>query len=607
MMSPNANETKPDPPLYKREKMVGWYVPGQLMKTANEVLVSTILGKHADRRLVLALNPEKIQPYEYTKEFKVTGEGHNTSATGEWVQRDELWIDYVSDLGDGWNSTYAVAYHLAQKELQMDGQTLPRGQVLIMGGDEVYPTANSDEYQNRLEHPYAAALQNNEGERPHLFAIPGNHDWYDSLASFSRIFFDKSYFPLFDEDTLPDSFQPGKWYLPQQRSYFALKLPHGYWLIGVDLQLSADLDTQQIEYFKEVADKQMQSGDQLILCAPEPYWVFAEMYGHLKKHYKETRLNRGYLENKVFKDQKIVAYLAGDLHHYFRIHEIQPDQTDVVRITAGGGGAFLHPTNGELQDTYQAKRDSTQFAFPSPRECQILCWRNFFFPLLNWRFGLLTALVYFLASWSILAFLKIEGNEINNYQGAFWVTLEGAVKTPVAALWISLILGGFLMFTDTHSRVYRIVAGLTHGIVHLLCIFLLGWWAYFLPIGFGLTYQDPRRWATSALLMFASGWIIGSMIFGVYLFISLNIFGRHSNEAFSSLAIPDYKNFLRMKIDATGLTIYPIGIRRVPRKWRAATADDCTVSAIVSDDPKATSPFLIEKPIHLKRQEVARD
>ena len=87
------NETDSEKLAYKREKMVGWYDPGQLMKTANEVVVSTILGKHADQRLVQALNPEKIQTYEYTKEFRVTGEGPNTSASGEWVAREEIWVE----------------------------------------------------------------------------------------------------------------------------------------------------------------------------------------------------------------------------------------------------------------------------------------------------------------------------------------------------------------------------------------------------------------------------------------------------------------------------------------------------------------------------------
>jgi hypothetical protein len=55
---------------------------------------------------------------------------------------------------------------------------------------------------------------------------------------------------------------------------------------------------------------------------------------------------------------------------------------------------------------------------------------------------------------------------------------------------------------------------------------------------------------------------------GAYLFISLRFFKRHSNEAFSALKIQDYKNFLRLRIDKHGLTIYPLKIETVPRKWQ---------------------------------------
>jgi hypothetical protein len=547
--------------------------------------------------LVQVLTPEKIQTYDYCKKIAAETNG-DSAASRKSADREEIWIDYVSDLGDGWNSTYAVAFHLAQDELTVGDQTLPRGDILIMGGDEVYPTADSAEYINRLEHPYGAALKNHTGEPPRLFAIPGNHDWYDSLASFTRIFFDRSYFPLFDEDEPPQKKSTtGLWRLPQHRSYFALKLPHGYWLIGVDLQLSSDLDVQQIDYFKEVA-KEMAKDDQIILCSPEPYWVFAEMYGQTHTTYNETRLSRGYLEDKIFgKERKIVAYLAGDLHHYFRILE---KKTGIVRITAGGGGAFLHPTNGQLDETYRKKRGCNTFSFPTAAECQRMCWRNFLFPLLNWRFGLLTAIVYFLASWSILAFLEIQ-REVATYGEALSITYLGLLQTPVGVVWGLLILGGFLMFTDTHSRVYRLIAGLTHGVVHLMAIFLLGWGSYFITIANGLEYKTPPQFFASGAIIFVGAWIVGSIIFGVYLFISLNGFGRHSNEAFSSLAIQDYKNFLRMKIDPDGLTIYPIGIRRVPRKWRAATANDHTISEFVADDTNATPPCLIEEPIHIKR------
>ena len=58
---------------------------------------------------------------------------------------------------------------------------------------------------------------------------------------------------------------------------------------------------------------------------------------------------------------------------------------------------------------------------------------------------------------------------------------------------------------------------------------------------------------------------------GVYLLVSVNVFGRHSEEAFSGLRIEDFKHFLRLHVGADGrLTIWPVKIERVPRRWRAA-------------------------------------
>jgi hypothetical protein len=80
----------------------------------------------------------------------------------------------------------------------------------------------------------------------------------------------------------------------------------------------------------------------------------------------------------------------------------------------------------------------------------------------------------------------------------------------------------------------------------------------------------------------------------------LNFFGRHGNEAFSSLAVEDWKNFLRLHINEQGdLTIYPIGIRRVPRKWKASR--DKTGPELESADPDASEPELIEPPIVMQR------
>ena len=67
------------------------------------------------------------------------------------------------------------------------------------------------------------------------------------------------------------------------------------------------------------------------------------------------------------------------------------------------------------------------------------------------------------------------------------------------------------------------------------------------------------------------GAAIGSIILGIYLLISLNVFGMHRNEAFSSLRIQDWKGFLRFQITPDGtLHAYYLGFKKIPRSWKAA-------------------------------------
>lgn len=86
---------------------------------------------------------------------------------------------------------------------------------------------------------------------------------------------------------------------------------------------------------------------------------------------------------------------------------------------------------------------------------------------------------------------------------------------------------------------------------------------------------------------------------GFYLFISLNIFGRHDNEAFSALRIQDYKNFLRLHINKSGkLTIFPIKLERVPRKWKLNDNSNPDVKSIIVP-LDGSQPELIEEPVTL--------
>jgi len=314
-----------------KKKMFGWYDPLAMLRTGVDVGFSTIFGRHSDARLIEAITPlpapGAIDPFDYTVQY-VNGPGDvPTPVPGQ--PREEIWIDYVADVGDGWDSTYAVAYYISQNLALQDpsGKTheTERGAVMVMGGDQVYPSATREGYNNQLLQPYAAAQEKSldPNHYPHLFVVPGNHDWYDSLSSFTRLFCQQRWFAA--------------WKTRQYRSYFALKLPHRWWLIGTDVQLASDVDDAQVKYFRRIAKQFMQPDDRIILCNAEPHWIYAHIYGQNDADYKDNNL--AFLEMKVFEKQKIAAFIAGDLHHYRR--HAAPDGTQ--KITAGGGGASFIP------------------------------------------------------------------------------------------------------------------------------------------------------------------------------------------------------------------------------------------------------------------------
>jgi hypothetical protein len=614
-----------------RKKMVGWLAPAQLARTSIEVAISTLFGRHSDHRLVeaMASSDDDQQPfYDYT--FYYVDDGKDICKPDREHPRNSIWIDYVGDVGDGWNSTYAVAHYLAEpggrkfkyndketgQEYEVDTR---RGEVLIFGGDEVYPTASRQEYEERLVAPYATALRNSPQACPHVFAIPGNHDWYDSLVAFTRLFTARPWF--------------GGWRTRQARSYFALKLPHNWWLLGTDVQLGSDIDKPQMDYFESLTDemnKQFKATGEsarIILCHAEPHWIRSAQYGGEDPNYSESNLKL--LERKLGKG--VAVFIAGDLHHYRR-HESSDKSTQ--KITAGGGGAFMHATHpgkrgknldeiveiglwNDKQQKFDERNFKLEGCFPSTKDSSRATWRNLIFPYLkdneSWTFGLVTAGLYLLLT---LAFTLRIDDLISHPQIGYisYAAVRSVIDSPLTMLLIGATIGGFMLFLDSHSAYQRIIGGGIHGLLHILAAFLLAafsiWlvgyistpdWILRVPWFGGFHFNLDARLLLVWFLILVGGFIVGSFIMGAYLLFSMNVLGRHGNEAFSSLGIEDWKNFVRLHINENGdLTIYPIGIKRVPRSWIPRTRG--TGPEFIPDpkDSRATDPELIEPPIVMR-------
>jgi hypothetical protein len=539
----------------RRRAMVGWYDPRVLAHSAYLVAISNIFGRHSDTRLIEALASQPQGEFDYS------------AASGDF------WFDYAADTGDGWNSTFAIADAIAQPTLDLrraDGTnvTTQAGKLLVFGGDEVYPYPTRSEYETRTETPYRWALTGRA--RPDVFAIPGNHDWYDSLVAFSRTF------------CRPERGFAG---CPtrQTRSYFALELPANWWLLAIDLQLGADLDEPQVQYFQKIAAR-MDDAARLIFCVPEPRWILEDAYPEHSTY--NERASTQFLEEQVFK-RKARVYLTGDLHFYKR-HE---NAEGVQKITSGGAGAFLHPTHAPA--THQLRNGFMQrAAYPDERTSRLLSWRNFLFPLLNPKAGWLYAFLYAMSAW--LASASLQAADVIDLPTALSAAMNAAIRDPLNGMWLVTIVGGFIFFTDTHVRSWRILGGAFHAVLHLAAAFAVGWAALQLTTGaLELHYGSILQLLFSGAIVFVLGGPVGAFILGLYLFVSIRVFGRHSTEAFSSLRIQDFKQWLRLRIDSAGnLTIFAIALDRVPRKWR--TTVRAGAETLVADDVRATAPKLID-------------
>ena len=312
-------------------KMVSWYDPRLLARIGIRTIISSVFGQYADQRLIQAVT-DPAEDDELVARYDYCVAGHEDP--NRCIAMDEtgaVWIDYVADVGDGFEATYTAAYMLAQDSLDVRGAgRLRHGEILIMGGDQCYPQATREEYKERLLKPFDWAFSVQNPERK-LFAIPGNHDWYDGLIAFDSLFCSSR-----DKLSHAKGNVIGGWQCQQHRSYWALRLPYNWWIWGADIQFSKYLDSAQVSYFERIA-QQMGPQDNLIICLAEPSWMLADLQGQddEENFFKITTIARK-------RGARVVAVIAGDWHNYNRYYA---HELDVHFITSGGGGAFLHPTH----------------------------------------------------------------------------------------------------------------------------------------------------------------------------------------------------------------------------------------------------------------------
>ncbi|MEV7452177.1 metallophosphoesterase family protein [Streptomyces nigra] len=250
----------------------------------------------------------------------------------------------IGDTGEGDDPQYAVVPGLLK-----EGRDT---RFAILASDVIYPVGGADDYSPKFFRPY-------QDYRAPIYAIPGNHDWYEDLTAFMRVFCD-------DAPPLPPEPAPRPltrawlrsllWHRPRegdgQRLDEARKLrsatdqlatqPGPYWaidagpvrIVGIDTGLLGTIDAEQGAWLREVSKDPRPK----ILITGSPLYVDGEHH--------PCAIEGGGTVDDIVRDpaHRYVAAIGGDIHNYQRYPVRVGDRT-IQYVVAGGGGAFMHATH----------------------------------------------------------------------------------------------------------------------------------------------------------------------------------------------------------------------------------------------------------------------
>ncbi|WP_371673520.1 metallophosphoesterase [Streptomyces sp. NBC_00289] len=250
----------------------------------------------------------------------------------------------IGDTGEGDDPQYAVVPGFLKVGQDTD--------FAVLASDVIYPVGSADDYATKFFRPY-------QDYRAPIYAIPGNHDWYEDLGAFMRVFCDAT--PPLPPEPAPRPLTRAwlrslLWHRPRphdgEHLGTARKLrsapaqqaaqPGPYWaidagpvrVIGIDTGLLGTVDAEQGAWLREVS----QGPRPKILVTGSPLYVDGERH--------PCPIEGGGTVDDLVRDpaHHYVAAIGGDIHNYQR-YPVQVDGRTLQYVVAGGGGAFMHATH----------------------------------------------------------------------------------------------------------------------------------------------------------------------------------------------------------------------------------------------------------------------
>ncbi len=264
----------------------------------------------------------------------------------EHAGREEVSFIVVGDTGEGDASQHAVVKTILACGRDTD--------FMVICSDVIYPAGDAEDYDAKFYGPY-------EGYRHPIYALPGNHDWYDGLVGFMHHLCGAEVSALPATEARPSSLRERLrrllWRRPTSRRpeglparrrnedgrrssqsspYFALDAGP-LLVVGIDTGMGGPIDRGQGEWLRRIS---REVDKPKLLLTGKPLYVDGE-------HHPYPMEDGGTVDDIVrVPEHGYVAAIGGDIHNYQRYSvRVSGRRAPLHYIVSGGGGAYMSATH----------------------------------------------------------------------------------------------------------------------------------------------------------------------------------------------------------------------------------------------------------------------
>lgn len=359
-----------------------WLSVRTLLSSANDVLAkrAPMIIRDRRRRYVAA---QRAAGAERADHGPATQPGLGSFAPDfvvDWTQLQDPRFLVVGDPGEADASQYAVIEPLLNVHecgVAWNDGPCKKSDFMVVMSDVIYPAGDVNDYINGFYIPFR------KYDRP-IYALPGNHDWYDGLSGFMfhhcaaeplphlrlslagrslgdrlvRALWQRANRPDRDrlapyvherrletlkraDDETPDPRTPPR--PVQPAPYFAIELEQLV-LVAIDTGVGGELDAEQGHWLKRVSALPKHK----VLLTGKPIWSRGTYRpGEIVWDGDAPKTARSETVDDIVRDpgHRYVAAIGGDTHNFQRYPVRVEDGRTIQYVVAGGGGAYLASTH----------------------------------------------------------------------------------------------------------------------------------------------------------------------------------------------------------------------------------------------------------------------